>query len=94
MPVTSAATVDAAIGDERAESDRGAAGRGRRGDRDARLVGDGLGLATLVVGVDDALRFAADRVDQPARSLWKLPTSGAPSIARRVLPLALATACS
>ena len=64
MPVTSAAAVVAAIVDDRAEAERaGADGRGRRHGV-ARAVGELLRLAPAIVGVDDLLRLAADRVDQ------------------------------
>ncbi len=64
-PVTSAAAVVAIADDERAEADRpGADGRGRR-DGVPRAVGELLRLAPAVVGVDDALRVSADRVDEP-----------------------------
>ena len=66
-PVTSAAAVVAASDDERAEPERaGADGRGR-GDGGARAVGDRLGFPPAIVRVDDALRFASDRVEQARR---------------------------
>ena len=61
----SAAAVVAAIDHRRAEPDRAGADRRRRRDGGARRVGNLLRFAPPVVAVDDALRFAADRVEQP-----------------------------
>ena len=65
MPVTSAAAVVAAIVTiVPRPSAPGPHGRGG-GDRISRAVGELLRLALAVVGIDDLLRLASDRLDQP-----------------------------
>ena len=61
--MTSAAAVVAAMRDDRAEPQRAGADRGGRGHGVPRPVRQLLGFAAAVVGIDDLLRFAGDRVD-------------------------------
>ena len=64
MPVTSAAAVVAAIVDDRAEPDGAGATAAAAATALRAPSASWLGFLAAVVRVDDALRFAADRVDE------------------------------
>src|SRR5206468_8264095 len=68
-------------------ADRGAAGRRRSRDGNSRLVRNGLPFQTFVIGIHDALRFAANRVHQVGTVVVKTAHFRASEYARRMLAM-------